>query len=177
MMSLFNPRIWLAFLLTIIVSLLAGTYAGYRYEKEAQQIVVAKSAVTDSDVARKNEQAATETMVTIGANLTKQQATEKADYENQIATLKAKLAKTGNCRISGAAVGMLYADASAHVSATAATGFGSGGTSAYADSTCRDQLELAARNYHEVCEPNAEQLKALQDAYNALRKQFNTNTE
>jgi hypothetical protein len=177
MMDLFNPRIWLAFLLAVIVSLGTGAYAGYRYEKQAQQVAVAKIEVSDSDVARNKEQAADVTMATIGAALTNQQIAEKAKADNEIAMLKAKLAKTPTCTVSGSVVGMLYPGTSANVPATTATGFGAGGTTAYADSSCGAQLELAARNYREVCEPNAEQLKALQDVYNDLREQFNTKPE
>jgi hypothetical protein len=177
MLNLFNPRIWLAFVLTIIVSVSAGAYWGYRYEKQAQQVTVAKVTVSDTETARNKEQVATETLATMGANLTNQLNAQKANTENEIAMLKAKLAKAGTCTVPGAAVGMLYASTGSNLSTSSAIGFGTGSTATYADSSCGEQLELAARNYREVCEPNAEQLKALQDAYSALREQYNTPTD
>jgi len=177
MMSLIDPRVWLAFLLAIVVSLGAGAYAGYHYEKTAQENTVLKKDVLIADATTNKERVATETMSAIGANLTTTQSTEKANTENEIAKLKAKLAASPTCVVSGAVVGMLYPDAAADVSATPAAGFNAGSARAYPDSSCAEQLELADRNYREVCEPNAEQLTALQQAYNAMRDQFNANLE
>jgi len=181
MMSLIDPRVWLAFLLAIVVSLGAGAYAGYRYEKTAQENAVLKKDVVIADATTNKERVATETMSAIGANLTTDLSTGKANTENEIAKLKAKLAATpaatSACVVSGDVVGMLYPDAAADVSATPSAGFNAGSARAYPDSSCAEQLELADRNYREVCEPNAEQLTALQQAYNAMRDQFNANPE
>jgi len=176
-MALLDPRAWLAFLLAVIVSLGAGGVAGYRYEKQAIENTILKTTVTDSEVARNKEHVATESMGSIGTNLLNDLTTAKAKSDNELAVLKAKLAASPTCPVSGAVVGMLYPATNSHVSPNAATGFGIGSASTYADSSCSEQLELAARNYREVCEPNAEQLKAVQDAYNTVREQLNDKTD
>jgi hypothetical protein len=175
MMSLLNPRIWLAFLLAIIVSLGVGGYSGYHYEKNAIENAILKKDVVIVDATINKERVATGAMATIGANLTTVLSTGKAKANNELTKLKAKLATTPTCVVSGDVVGMLYPDAPADVPATPSARLSTGSARTYPDSTCSDQLELADRNYREVCEPNAEQLTALQQAYNAMRDQFNDN--
>jgi uncharacterized protein (UPF0333 family) len=177
MMSLFDPRVWLAFLLAVILSLGVGAYFGYSHEKRAQETSALKTDVSASEAARNKEQVATDSMANMGTTLTTALSAQKASSDREIAILKAKLAALPATPLSGAIVSLLYPTTSTNVPTDSPAGLGTGSAPAYSDSTSAEQLEIAARNYREVCEPNAEQLKAVQDAYNDVREKFNAKPE
>ena len=177
MTSLLDPRVWLAFLLAVILSLGTGGYFGYTYEKRSTETSALKVAVVASESARNKERAGTGAVTTIGDQLTQALSAQKASSDHEISILKAKLATMPATRVGGDVVSLLYASPTPDVPGNTAAGLGTGRAPAFADSTAADQLELAGRNYREVCEPNAEQLKAVQDAYNAIRDKYNVPTK
>lgn len=82
-----------------------------------------------------------------------------------------KITLVNDCPVP-AAVGSVLNDAQRmHADAGDESGVGPAG--ATVDSTCAAELDIAKRNYAEVCIPNAAQLNKLQEQWELVRKRFN----
>lgn len=87
----------------------------------------------------------------------------KAD--NELSLLRPKLAALDGCVVPAATVRMLDPDSDGKVTPPTS---GASAATAPTDSTCGQELAICARNYREVCNPNAEQLGAIQKLYNKV---------
>jgi hypothetical protein len=70
-------------------------------------------------------------------------------------------------------VGRLLNDAQLGVRDDAGSRPGAGAAGKETDSTCGAELDIAKRNYAEVCVPNAEQLTELQERWAVVQKKVN----
>lgn len=97
-----------------------------------------------------------------------------SDYINRIAKqleaarAKPKITLVNDCPVPAAVGGMLNDAQRMHTDA--GTGSSPGTTSQEVDSACAAELDIAKRNYAEVCVPNAEQLTEIQTRWEKTRK-------
>lgn len=166
---LFNPGMWLAAILALAVSF----GAGYMHKGKLVEAENARALVKAEKEKEAKEHEAEAAISQVANQFRDQMEADRKRSENELSTLRKKLAAMPTCAVAGDTVGMLYPTTANSVPGNSSSGLGSVGTATYADSTCADQLELAARNYREVCNPNAEQVIALQKAYNAVRDRYN----
>lgn len=145
------------------LSLALGLYLGTAIQRHFQQRAAVKAAV-ELQVKMEAEREATAKLVAKHlADARKQQ--ERA---NAIQTQLRKAAKElASCRVSPRVVRLLN---DAAVPQPAAAPSGAVTAPAPAESDCAVVVESAAKNYSEVCLPNAQQLESLQRWYNDLRK-------
>ena len=162
----------------ILVLCLAIFGVGFHYGssyvegKQANNEVVAIKKAADTTVA---------TVVDVNAvavNYEAKLATQKKESNAQISLLKERLASMPSCPVSADIVQLLDSAASGDVSDDSTLRRSTSSATAPAVSSCAAELELAARNYEEVCRPNADQLIAVQTAYEVVMKRLNdANTE
>jgi hypothetical protein len=82
-----------------------------------------------------------------------------------------KITLDHDCTVPAAVGGVLNDAQGVHADAGAESGAGAAGPAV--DSTCAAELDIAKRNYAEVCVPNAEQLTELQRQWNLVRDAIN----
>jgi len=170
MPSLLNPGVWLAAILALALSFGAGWMEkGKRVD--AENAIAAQKAEKEKEAKERSAEAA----ITATANQFRDQMeADRKRSENEMSLLRKRLAAMPTCGVAGDTVGMLFPSGNVNMPGNSGFGLGSVRPTTFADSTCAEQLELAARNYREVCQPNAQQVMALQNAYNAIREKFNT---
>lgn len=160
----FDPRFWLAIVLWTAGVAFVAHYRGANVERlemiAEQAKVAAQARETEQDLQRLNNR---DTAAYI-TRILKQQEKSRA---------LPKITLVTDCAVP-ADVGRVLNDAQ-RLPSDAGTGSGSGTASPAADSTCAAELDIAKRNYADVCIPNAEQLTALQKRWNETRARINRN--
>jgi len=170
MLNLLNPGTWLVAILALAVSFGAGWMEkGKRVE--AEKAVAASIA---KDEALSKERQARDAVQATAAGYQLKLAENQKRSDDEMSKLRKKLAAMPVCAVSGDTVGMLYPMGAVSLPGSTPAGLRTSSFPAYADSTCAAQLELAARNYREVCIPNAEQLIGVQKAYSDVQQLFKT---
>ncbi|HYD79854.1 MAG TPA: hypothetical protein VEC06_08595 [Paucimonas sp.] len=161
-MSLLDPRLWLAFLVTIALSLATGYVKGKRDERsetERKQLkAIAKVRDDELELQRLNNRW---TGAYVG-RMTKQQEKARALPTISIAH---------DCAVPAAA-GSVLNDAQ-RLPDDAGPGSGARPAGQAIDSTCTAELNICKRNYAEVCVPNAEQLTELQQRWRVMQQRIN----
>lgn len=161
-LSIFDPRLWLAIVLwTGLASGLAYLKGGKdeRAESIADQAKAAQQArETEQELQRLNNR---DTAAYIA----------RVRQQEERAHALPKISLVNDCPVPADA-GRVLNDAQ-RVPGDAGTGPGSGATAPATDSTCAAELDIAKRNYAEVCIPNAEQLKELQRRWEVTRAAIN----
>lgn len=156
-MSALDPRLWL-----LVIGLCAASFVGGCMEQKRNQKADQVDAVQE---ARETEN-----------ELQRLQNRWTSDYIDQMlkqqehAHALPKITLVHDCPVP-AAVGRVLNDAE-RVPDDARAGPGAGAAGAETDSTCAAELDIAKRNYAEVCIPNAEQLTALQQRWNNVRQKL-----
>jgi hypothetical protein len=162
-MKWLNPGIWLAVLLAFAAAVSFGYWRGgeaERAKQSAQQLKdVTAAREADNDLQRINNRA---TAVYI----------DRVNKQLEKARALPKIVLPADCPVP-ADVGRVLNDAQLSVRADAGSGSGAGTTGPAVDSTCAAELEIAKRNYAEVCIPNAEQLTELQERWSVVQKIVN----
>lgn len=145
------------------ISLVVGIYIGTAVQRHFQQRAAVKAAV-EIQHRIEAERERTEALVTAHLAETRKQK-DRADAIQ--AQLKRSTTELLACRVSADTVRLLNDSA---VPEPAPAPGGTGPAPAPVETNCAVVVESAARNYSEVCIPNAQQLEALQRWYNDLRK-------
>lgn len=172
-MNFLTPYLfWIKFaaIIALVVGLFgSGYHIGVKHESDkiAKNVIITQAAVVVAD--RKT----TEAVSAVAVDYTNILKTQKEGYDNEMLVLKKKLARMPVCTVSADIVRLLDANSSSNLPLSSATGQQLGISAETADSTCSAELETAARNYREVCIPNADQLEAVQKAYNAVKENIN----
>tara|TARA_R110001599_G_scaffold171353_1_gene362449 strand:+ start:463944 stop:464438 length:495 start_codon:yes stop_codon:yes gene_type:complete len=164
MKDLLDPYLGIIKAAIIIAAILGIFYAGMRFNEskwlKKQADAVNQARATESDLQDKANQ-------------------WTSDYINRLQNqLKAahalpKVTLDHDCPVP-AAVGGLLNDAQ-RMPEDAGTGSSSRSASETVDSTCAAELEIAKRNYAEVCIPNAQHLTELRDRWKKTREIVNEN--
>jgi hypothetical protein len=145
----------------LVALLMLGGYAAGRYQQHEHDQRAAQAAERMAEQkAREIGQAAQRAADAAAASYAEDQNEKQRKASDEIARLQTALAGMPRCTVPGAVVRVLDPVPSPGPDAGPAPGTGEPATPP--DSTCGLQLEIAARNYREVCEPNADQLRALQ---------------
>lgn len=162
-MKWLNPGIWLAFLLAF-----GATAIGFHFEgKSAQRKEDAARQLKDISAARESENE----LQRINARATSAYI-ERIRKQLEKASALPKIALPVDCPVP-VDVGRLLNDAQLGVRDDAGSGPDTGAAGAETDSTCAAELDIAKRNYAEVCVPNAEQLTEIQERWAATKKKVN----
>lgn len=161
-MKTLQPYIGIVKVLLVVAGVLAIFYAGMRFEA-AGQLEKEKAA---ADQALAGERALQDE---INAGTSAYINRMKQQMEDARALPKIQLVH--DCPVSAAVGGVLNAAQQLH--ADAGTVAGTGAAGATVDSTCSAELDIAKRNYAEVCIPNAEQLTELQRQWELVRGRIN----
>lgn len=160
--SLFDPRLWLAIVLwTALASGMAYLKGGKdeRADFIADQAKAAAEArETEHELQRLNNRDTAAYVARVRKQEEKAHALPKISFAN-------------DCTVPADA-GRVLNDAQ-RLPDDAGAGSGSGAAAEAADSTCAAELDIAKRNYAEVCIPNAEQLKELQARWEKTRARIN----
>jgi hypothetical protein len=158
MISFLDPRLWLACLLTIAVTGGACYMKGVKDERvaidRAHANAVDAARATENELQRLNNRWTSDY---IGRVLSQQEKSRALPT----------ITLVNDCTVP-AAVGRVLNDAQ-RLPGDAGAGSGAGAAGAEADSTCAAELDIAKRNYAEVCVPNAEQLTELQRRWKQVR--------
>ena len=162
MISLLDPRLWLAMLLSIAFAGGMGYLKGGKDESADRDRAQAKAAAEARDAESELQRLGNRWTAAYIDRVIKQQ--EKARALPTI-TLAA------DCAVP-ADVGRVLNDAR-RLPGDAGTGSATGPTGEAVDSTCAAELDIAKRNYAEVCVPNAEQLTELQRRWDETRSRLN----
>ena len=159
-MILLDPKIWLAALLWTGAASGLGYWKGGK-DNEARHTRQAlkdekQARETETELARMNNRATTIYL-------------DRVASQQRKANALPKITLPADCAVP-ADIGGLLNDAQQHLPADAGTGTDAGAATPVADSTCSAELEIAKRNYAEVCLPNADQLRELQQRWELTRK-------
>jgi hypothetical protein len=158
MISFLDPRLWLAFLLTIAITggacYLKGGKAARAEADRAHAKAVAAARDTEAELQRLNNRWTSDYIGRVRSQ-------QEKSHALPIITL------VSDCTVP-AAVGRVLNDAQ-RLPGDAGAGSGAGAAGAEADSTCAAELDIAKRNYADVCIPNAEQLSELQARWEQTR--------
>lgn len=174
MIALIDPRLWLAALLLILASFGIGWHYGAAHEAGKEAKTVIKTITVD----RKVETAAVVDVNAIAGAYQAKLSTQKEKSDHEIKILKAKLAATASANAPVPSNVIRLLDPGSTVAPDdSTTGQQPSDPAPATNPTYADELEIAARNYREVCIPNAEQLEGVQRAYNAVRGRFNNEQE
>jgi hypothetical protein len=161
-MSMFDPRLWLAIVLAVGAATGLGYRKGVKDERDEILLEQAKAAAeareTEGELQRVGNRATSAYL----DRMLKQQ--EKARALPPITLVN-------DCPVPGAAIGVLN-DAQ-RMPGDAGTGSSAGAAGTQADSSCAAELDIAKRNYAEICIPNAEQLTAIQERWETTRTLVN----
>ena len=157
-----------------IVALVAGLFgSGYHLGSKHETDKQAKTViVTQTKVAVVNTKSVAEVNV-VATDYVTLLNTQKVTHDEEMRKLKHKLSKLATCTIPGSIVGLLNPGSSIDMPNSSTIGQQPSSETETTGSTCAIELEVAARNYREVCIPNAEQLEAVQSAYNKVRDNIN----
>jgi hypothetical protein len=162
MSILFDPRFWLAVVLWTAVVAFGGYWKGGKDERAdwtAKQLQAERAArETEQEITRMNNRATADYV----ARIRKQQ--EKARALPPIIL-------TEDCRVP-AAIGRVLNDAQ-RLPDDAGTESDPGRAAQTVDSTCAAELNIAKRNYAEVCIPAIEQVKEIQRQWESTRALIN----
>lgn len=157
-MTALDPRLWLGFVLALLLSIGLAYHKGgrdMRAEFAARQArAVAAAREAEGEIQRLNNRAIAAYIGRLNQQLEKAHALPK-------------IALADDCAVP-ADVGRVLDDAQ-RLPGDAGTGSGAGAAGAPADSTCAAELDIAKRNYAEVCLPNAAQLTELQARWEQTR--------
>lgn len=160
--SLFDPRLWLAVVVwTALASGLAYLKGGKDERAEtiaAQAKAAAEARETEHELQRINNR---DTAAYVG----------RVRKQEERAHALPKIIIDNDCTVPADA-GRVLNDAQ-RVPDDAGDRSGAGTASEAVDSTCAAELDIAKRNYAEVCIPNAEQLKELQARWEKTRARIN----
>ncbi|WP_025915809.1 hypothetical protein [Herminiimonas sp. CN] len=163
MIHILDPRLLLAFLLVFGAAALGFHFEGRAAQRKDDDSKLLKGVSdareTESELQRINSRATSAYI----DHIRKQE--EKAHA-------LPKIVLPVNCAIP-AAVGSVLNDAQRSVREDAGSGSNSGTASTAVDSACAAELEIAKRNYAEVCVPNADQLTELQERWDITQKKVN----
>lgn len=163
MIHILDPRLWLAALV-----LFAATALGFHFEgKAAQRKDDAAQLLKNVSAARESENE----LQRINARATSAYI-DRVRKQMERAHALPKIALPDDCAVP-ADVGRVLNDAQLGVRADAGPGSAASAASAAVDSTCAAELDIAKRNYAEVCLPNAEQLTELQERWALVKKRVN----
>lgn len=166
MLSILDPRLWLAFLLALALSFGAGYAKRGRIDRVTHAAEIAAQAAQARDTEQELQRLSNQATSAFIDRLQKQQERAHA---------LPKIVLPHDCSVP-ADVGRVLNDAQRMLD-DAGSGPGAGAAGAAVDSTCAAELEIAKRNYAEVCLPNAEQLTALQQRWNETRDLLNRGRE
>jgi hypothetical protein len=159
---LFDPRFWLAVVLWTAAVAFAGYWKGGKDERAdwtAKQMQAEREArETEQEITRMNNRSTASYV----ARVRKQ---EQKSHGLKTITL------VDDCRVP-ADIGSVLNDARL-LPEDAGPGSGTGAAAKAVDSTCAAELDIAKRNYAEVCVPNAEQLKELQQRWKDVQALIN----
>lgn len=177
MLTFLNPKLWLIGLILVVSSFSFGWYKGSSYAEHKYQV----QAIESANLAQKNEDErlviqAKKDLETVQQL---QQLKEKSNVlQRQLEKSKAALSQ---CTLDGNTLGVLN-NASKPSKAAGDTSTPSNPSEAATaplneSKSCYDLAQSAVKNYTEVCNANALQLKELQDWYNLLKTQRNKGLE
>jgi hypothetical protein len=162
-MKWLNPGVWLALFLAIAALFGAGywhrgTVDDAKYAaQQLKDVTAAREA--DNELQRINNRATTVYIDRVNKQLEKARALPK-------------IALPADCPVP-ADVGGVLNDAQLGMRTDARPGPGAGAIGQTVDSTCAAELDIAKRNYVEVCIPNAEQLTELQARWALVQSKVN----
>lgn len=164
MIAILDPRLWLAFLLTMLLSAGAGYLKGGKDQRSEDATerakAVAQAHQTEQDVQHMQNRATLRYLDNMHAQQEKAHALPKITLAH-------------DCVVPAAVVGVLN-DAQ-RLPGDAGTGPGPSAAGPQADSSCAAELDICKRNYAEVCQPNAMQLTEIQQRWNDVRALINRN--
>ena len=162
MTILFDPRFWLAVALLTAASAFGGYWKGAKDERTDQ----AASRLQAEREARETEQ-----------ELRRMQNRDTSAYIARIRKQQERARElppiilAEDCTVP-ADTGRVLNDAQ-RLPGDAGTGPGSGAATQTVDSTCAAELDIAKRNYAEVCVPAIEQVKEIQRQWESTRALLN----
>jgi len=163
MCDVLDARLWLAILICLALSGVAGYRKGARDERaqiERQQLKDERAARDiEGELQRMNNRATSAYIASLQAQLEKARALPKI-------TLPA------DCPVP-AGVGRVLNDAQ-RLPDDAGTRSAARAAGPAVDSACAAELDICKRNYAEVCVPNAQQLTAIQERWNLVRSRINS---
>lgn len=157
-----DPRFWLAIVLAAGIGTVGGCVKGAKDERNTAEIEHARKVAEAVDVERELQAVANGWTSDYINRLTKQ---------NEAARALPRITLVNDCAVP-AAVGRVLNDAQS-LYPDAGSGPSTGPASAEVDSTCAAELEIAKRNYADVCTPNAEQLTELQERWRRTAEAVN----
>lgn len=161
-MKFLDPRLWLALLAIVITAALSG----FAYGVHVTHMEQARQLATDTQAARD-----TEGELQRLQNRATTAYIDRTEITQEKAHALPKITLDADCRVPAAVGGVL--NAAQRLSGDAGAGPDIGAAGAAVDSTCAAELDIAKRNYAEVCEPNAAQLTELQARWEMVRAAIN----
>jgi hypothetical protein len=161
-MSWLDPRLWGALLALVLASVLSG----YAYGVHVTELAQAGQLATVTQAAR-----TTETELQHSENKASTAYLARTEFIQEKAHALPKITLASDCRVPAAVSRVL--NSAQRVSTDANARPEPGAASEEADSTCAAELDIAKRNYAEVCEPNAAQLTELQVRWELVRSSMN----
>lgn len=167
-------KLMLIALVCFAFGLASGFLAGdYRGQKAAATAAL-KATQKQNALIRSVEQTAAANLADAEAAYQSKIKERDARHDVELSLLRRSLESVRACTVPDDAVRLLNPEPGAvRVSSVSTATARLGDTSAPPDTSCAGQLEIAARNYREVCEPNADQLDAVLKLYEQQRATFN----
>jgi hypothetical protein len=161
-MPFLNPYFWIGIALWSAAMFGTGYWKGTKDERAAH---------TAAQLEQEREARETEQELTRMNNRGTAAYVARVRKQEQKAHGLPTITLIDDCTVPAAA-GRLLNDAQ-RMPDDAGTGPGTGAAAEAVDSTCSAELDICKRNYAEVCAPNAEQLKELQQRWEATRNLIN----